>query len=124
MTEWANSRYATKVAKLGLLIRLWLNADQFRNESLTWTFIGPHLWFQRNMVNRLDYHQWQAEIKEQWQVQNMGDGPAPDQESTDSNSLDSPAPSGDTADKPPSSESTKSSHPSGAPESAMNPSTN
>jgi hypothetical protein len=54
----------------------------------------------------------------------MGDGPAPDQESTDSNSLDSPAPSGDTADKPPSSESTKSSHPSGAPESAMNPSTN
>ena len=122
-TEWTNSRYATKVAKLGLSIHLWLNANQFRDGSFPWTYIGPRLWFQRHEVNSLHYHQWQSEIKEQWKVQNMGDGPAPDQESTDSNSLDSPAPSGDTADRPPSSESTKSSHPSAAPGSAMNPST-
>jgi hypothetical protein len=121
---WKNSRYAKDVAKLGWQIHLWLNAHEFRDESCLYTYIGPRFWLQRNKVNSYHYHEWQADIREELEVQNIADGPAPDQESTDSNSLDSPAPSGDTADKPPSSESTKSSHPSGAPESAMNPSTN
>jgi hypothetical protein len=115
-TGWKNSRYAKEVAKLGWQIHLWFNAHDFRDESCPWNFIGPRLWLLRNNVSMLQYYQWQAEIKEQWKVQNMGDGPAPDQESSDSNSLDSPAPSGDTADETPSSESTKSSHPSAAPQ--------